>query len=113
MQWPGIEIPQPIINMLDTKDLLVRFIDANGGNEQHLVQFYERNLAGRGLDFDDAPNGKPDFVRYAVELRCRNPITNTKSPPLPPEELAEATQIMLIAGLKSDKAPRKDLIKLL
>jgi hypothetical protein len=33
MQWPGIRIPQAIINLLDTKDLLVNFIDDNGGTE--------------------------------------------------------------------------------
>jgi len=29
MHWPGIPIPQAIINLLDTKDLLVNFIDDN------------------------------------------------------------------------------------
>jgi hypothetical protein len=79
MPWPGIHIPHAIINLLDTKDLLVNFIDDNGGNEQHLLQFHERNPTGRGLlDFDDAPDDKPDFLRYAVELRCHNPITDTR-----------------------------------
>ena len=31
--------------------------------------FYERNLVRRGLDFDDYPEDKPDFVRYAIKLR--------------------------------------------
>ena len=92
MQWPEIKIPRAIINFLGTKDLLVNFIDDNGGTEQHYIQFYERNPDGRGLDFDDAPNDKSDFARYAVELRCQNPIIDTKKNPLPPlEELVEAT----------------------
>ena len=92
MRWPGIHIPQAIISLLDTKDLLVDFIDDNGGTEQHYIQFYERNPAGRGVDFDNAPKDKPDFVRYAVELRCQNPITYTRKTPLPPlEDLAAAT----------------------
>jgi hypothetical protein len=66
IQWAGIQIPQAIINLLDTKDLLVKFIDDNGGTEQHLIRFHERNPAGRGLDLDDAPDDKPDFVRYVV-----------------------------------------------
>ncbi len=37
MQWPGIQIPQAIINLLDTKDLLVNFIEDNGGAEPHLL----------------------------------------------------------------------------
>jgi hypothetical protein len=75
-------------------------------------QFYERNPAGRGLEFDNAPDDKPDFGKYIVELRCQNPITR-KTPLSPLEELAEATKILLAAGLKPDKAPRKDSIKLL
>ena len=67
--------------MLDTKDLLVNLIDDIGGTEQHYIQFYERNQAGRGLDFDDALDDKCDFVRYVVELKCQNPITNTKKSP--------------------------------
>ena len=84
MHWPGIQIPQSIINLLDAKDPLVNFIDDDGNPEQHLIQFHERNLAGRGLDLDDAPDDKPDFARYVVELRCQNPITDTKKTPLPP-----------------------------
>ena len=114
MQWPGIQIPQAIINLLDTKDLLVDFFDDNGGTEQHTIQFYERNPAGKGLDFDNAPEDKPDFVRYAVELRCLNPITNTKKTPLPPlEDLAAATETLLAAGLEPEKAPRKDFLNIL
>ena len=63
MQWPRIQIPHAVINLLDTKYLLVNFIDDTGGNEQHLIRFHERNPSSRGLDFDDAPNDKPDFVR--------------------------------------------------
>jgi len=37
MQWPGILIPHAIINPLDTKNLLVDFIDDNGGTKQHYI----------------------------------------------------------------------------
>ena len=84
--------------MLDTKDLLVNFFDDNGGTEQHLLQFYERNPTDRGLEFDDTPEDKTDFVKYAVELKYQNPITDTMKTPLPPlEKLAEATEILLAA----------------
>ncbi len=66
--------------MLYTKDLRVNFIDDNGGTEQHYIQLYERSPADRGLDFDDAPYDKYDFVRYAVELKCQNPITTITKP---------------------------------
>ena len=106
MMWPGIQIPWAIINLLDTKGLLVNFIDDNGETVEHLLLFYERNPTGRGLEFDDLPDDKPDFVRYAVELRCQNPITDTKKTPPPSlEELAEATETLLASGLKPDKGP--------
>jgi hypothetical protein len=102
------------MNLLNTKDLLVNFIDDNGGTEQHLIRFHERNPSGRGLDFDDAPDDKPDFVRYAVELICQNPNTDTRKTPLPPlEELAAATETLLEAGIQPEKAPRKDFLNIL
>ena len=61
--------------------------------EEHTLHFYERNPTSRGLDFDNHPEDKTDFVRYAVELRCLNPIVDTKKSPLPPfEDLAKAVE---------------------
>ncbi len=49
-----------------------------------------------------------------MELRCLNPIMDTKKSPLPPlEDLAEAVDALMVAGLKPDKEPRKELEKLL
>jgi hypothetical protein len=82
--------------------------------EEHTLHFYERSPAGRGLDFDDHSDDKNNFVGYAVELRCMNPILDTKKSPLPPlEDLAEAIEALIAAGLKPDKEPRKELEKLL
>ncbi len=76
---------------------------------------YERNLAGRGLDFDDFPEAKTDFIRYAMELRCLNPVVDTKmKTPLPPlEDVAEGVAVLLKAGLQHNKEPRKDFEKIL
>ena len=66
------------------------------------------------MDFDDAPEHKPDFIRYAVEFRCLNPLTDTKKSPLPPlEELAEAIAILTVVDLQSQKEQRKELEKVL
>ena len=66
------------------------------------------------MDFDDHPDDKTDFIRYAVELRCLKPIMDTKKSPLPPlEDIAEAVEALIAAGLKPDKEPRKELEKLL
>jgi hypothetical protein len=90
MEWPGIQIPHAILSILGTKGILYHFLDDKGAWEQSLVHFYERNPAGRGRDFDDAPEDKPNFTRYAVEIPCLNPLTDTKRSPLPPlEELAD------------------------
>jgi hypothetical protein len=76
--------------------------------------FYERNPAGRGLDFDDFPEDKPDFIKYAVELRCLNPVIDTKKTPLPPlEDLVEAVTVLLKARLHHNKEPRKELDNIL
>jgi hypothetical protein len=55
-----------------------------------------------------------DFDRYAAELRCLNPMTDTKRSPLPPlEDLSEAVEALLAAGLKPDKEQRKEMEKVL
>ena len=82
--------------------------------EEHTLHFYERNPVGRGLDFDDRPDDKTDFVRYAVELRCLSPIVDTKKSPVPPlDDLAEVVEALKTSRLKPDKDPRRDLEKLL
>ena len=82
--------------------------------EDYTLLFCERIQAGRGLDFDDFPEAKPDFVRYAVELRCLNPVVDTKKTPLPSiEDLAEAVTVLLQTGLQHNKEPRKELEKIL
>ena len=64
--------------------------------KEHTLHFYERNLARRGLDFNDYCDDKIDFVMYAVELRCLNPVVDTKKSPLPPlKDLSEAVGALM------------------
>ena len=49
-----------------------------------------------------------------MELRCLNPMMDTKKSPLPPmEDLSEAVEALIAARLKPDKKPRKELDKML
>ncbi len=99
---------------MDRKRLQFTFFNDMRVAEDYSLFFYERNPAGRGLDFDDFPEIKPDLIRYAVELRCRNPVTYTKTTPPPLlEDLAEAVTVLLHTGLQHNKEPRKDLEKIL
>ena len=70
MEWPGIQIPKAIANNLLDKLLKFNFRIAKGNNEEPLITFYERNPAGRGLDFTDNFDSKDDFLRYAAERQC-------------------------------------------
>jgi hypothetical protein len=113
MEWPGIKIPQAIINILDAKGLSINFINDNGEWEEHLFRLYERNPAGRGLEIDNSPNDKPDIDRYAVKFRCQNLVSDTRKSPLSPlEDLAKATTILLVKGPQPDKEPQNELVKL-
>ena len=48
------------------------------------------------MDFNVYPDDKPDFVMYAVELRCMSHIVDTKKSPLPPlEDLSEAVEALI------------------
>ena len=114
IEWPGIQIPQAILSLLEEKGLLITFYNDKREAEEHTLHFYERNPAGRGLDFDDHPDDKTDFVRYAVKLRYLNPMMDTKKSPLPPlEDISEAVEALIAVGLKPDKEPRKELEKFL
>ena len=87
------------------------FYDKREG-EDHTLNFYERNPAGQGLDLDDYPGNKSDFVRYAFELRCLNPVVDIKKTPLPPlEDLVEVVNVLLHVGLQHYKEPRKEIEK--
>ena len=49
-----------------------------------------------------------------MELRCLNPMIDTKKSPLPPlEDLSEAVEALIASGLKPEKEPRKELEKML
>ena len=100
--------------MLAEKGLRFTFYNDKRAREEHTLHFYERNPVGRGLNFNDHPDDKTDFFRYAVELRCMNPIVDTKKSLLPPlEDLAEAVGALMATRLKPDKEPRMELEKLL
>jgi hypothetical protein len=110
-EWPGIQIPQVI---LDSKGLQFTFFDDKRVAEDYSLFFYERSPARRGLDFDDFPEIKLGFIRYAVDLRCLNPMTDTKKTPLPPlEDLADAVTFLLQTRLQHNQEPRKELEKIL
>ena len=100
--------------MLDRKGLHFNFFNDKREGEDHTLLFYERNPAGRGLNFDELPEAKPDFVRYAIELRCLSPAVDTKKTPLPPlEDLTEAVIVLLQVGLHHNKEPRKEMENIL
>ncbi len=78
-----------MISLLHRKGLRFTFFDNKREGEKHTLLFYERNPEGRGLNFDDYLEDKPDFVRCAVELRCLNHVKDIKKTPLPSlEDLA-------------------------
>ena len=110
IEWHGIHIPQTIISTLDEKSLKCSFITDAGKWKEHFLTFYERNPAGRGLDFTEKTDHKEDFLRYAIELHCLNPVADIrKSPLLSLEDLAEGDMVQLATGLKLGTEPRKDL----
>jgi len=114
VEWQGIQIPKVIMILLDRKELHLTFFNDKRENEDHPFLFYERNPAGSDLDFDDHPEDKLDFVKYAMELRFLNPAVDTKKTPLAPmEDLAAAVTILLQVGLHHNKEPRKELEQLL
>jgi len=48
----------------------IAFPNEEGDYEQTVIYFYGQNFAGRGLDFDENPYHKEDFLTHAVQLTC-------------------------------------------
>jgi len=114
MKWPWIHIPQASLNIVDNKGLKFIFLNDTRAWEEHILQFHERNLVGRGLKFSDAPEEEQDFLRDAVEYRCQQPVANTQKTPLPPlEDLMEGANNLLSSSLMCNKEPRKELDNIL
>jgi hypothetical protein len=42
VEWPGIQIPQAILNLLGTKGIIFYFLDDKGAWEESPILFYER-----------------------------------------------------------------------
>ena len=81
-----------------------------GARGEHCLSFYERNPAGRGLDFTENPGPKEDYIRYEFDLNNLNPVADTRKTPLPHlEDLAEGIMAHIHAGLKLGTEPRKEL----
>ena len=106
--------PSDNIESTGPNGLRFTVIDDKTTRDDRTLQFYERNPARRGLHFNEHPEDKPNFVMYAVELRCLHLVIDTKKKSLPPmEDMEEAATIILSAGLQPNKEPRKDPEKLL
>jgi hypothetical protein len=72
MEWPGIQISQALLTMLDDIPLLCPFSQEEGYAYTSNIKFYDRNLVGKELDFDSNPEQKEPFMRYAVSFQPHN-----------------------------------------
>jgi len=62
------------------------------------------------MNFDENPDQKSDFLRYAIQLNCINPIREIIKYPLPPlEDIARAVSIQLREVVKLETQSRRDL----
>jgi hypothetical protein len=68
MEWPGIQIAQALLTLLDDKPLLCQFSQEEGYTYTSNIYMYDRKLAGKELDFDSNPDKKEPFMRYAVSF---------------------------------------------
>ena len=80
--------------LLSGHSIAIRFFTDEGLHNEDFVSFYDLNPAGKGLDFTDNPEDEEPFLRYAVQLKCINPIKDISRTPLPPlEDIAEGVEI--------------------
>jgi hypothetical protein len=72
--------------MLGDMLLLCRLSDDEAHYTIDLITFYDRNPAGKGLDFGDDPGNREPFLWYSVTLQCRISMKEIARTPLPPLE---------------------------
>ncbi len=86
------------------------FLNDTADIEHHIIYFLKRNPAGRGLDFTLNPEHKSDFLRYAVQLQCVNPVKDAARTPLPSiEDLARGVALQLSSVRTPGLQPRQEL----
>ena len=96
--------------MLNETGLSFTFATDIGCYEEGVLYFFERNPAGRGLDFAENLEQEEDFLRYAMELHYLNPVQDIAQYSLPQvEEIARGTEILLDAFKQPGTQKRKDL----
>ena len=94
IEWPGVQIPQALTTILKDRGLNIFLLNNDGVHDTAPAYFFERNSAGRGLDFDEFPEHKVDFLRYVIQLSCINHVRYISKSPLPPlEEIARGASI--------------------
>jgi len=52
MEWPGIQIPQTLLTLMDNKPHLCPFSQEEGYTYTNSPYFYDRNPASKELDFE-------------------------------------------------------------
>ena len=79
------------------RGLNIFLLNNDGALDTAPAYFFERDPAGRGLDFDDFLDTKADFLRYALQLNCINPVRDIIKCSLPPlEEIARGATLQII-----------------
>jgi hypothetical protein len=61
-----VQIPQATTAILQNRGIKLSLINNDGEYQDTTIYFYDMNPAGRGLEFDEFPAQKADFLRYAV-----------------------------------------------
>ena len=69
IEWPGIQIAQALLTLLDNRLLLCPFPQDAGYIYTNNLCFYDRNPAGKELDFDSNPEQEESFLKYVVSFQ--------------------------------------------
>jgi len=105
-----VQTPQALTAILQDRGTNIALLNIDGEYQHAPIYFYDRNPAGMSLDFNNFPEQKADFMRYAVQLNCINPtrdVTNNLLPPL--EEIVRDVSIYLQNVVKTRTQSRCDL----
>jgi len=96
IEWTRVQTPEALTAILEDRGINIALLNNNGEYKDVPIFFYEWNPSGRGLDFNDFPKQKAEFLMYAIQLNFINPIRDiTKCLLSPLEEIAKDVSIQL------------------
>ena len=115
LDYPETQIPLALKALVAEQDISIAIPILGEGAHLNFVKasVFDTNPASRGLDFDEDPDSKEDFLKFSVHFRCTTKTSERRNLPMPAlEYISEGISIILNSQLQG-RTPLRQAQKLL